>query len=61
MKSSELIRRVKARGWMEVRQNGSHKIFIHKDFSYSLPVPDHGAKEVAIGTVNSIMKRAGLK
>jgi predicted RNA binding protein YcfA (HicA-like mRNA interferase family) len=61
MKSSELIRRVKARGWIEVRQTGSHKIFVHKEFSYSLPVPNHGAKEVAKGTAISIMKRAGLK
>jgi len=61
MKSSELIRRVKAQGWVEIRQTGSHKIFAHKDFSYSLPVPDHGSKEVAKGTAISIMKRAGLK
>jgi len=44
-----------------IRQKGSHKIFVHKDFSYPLPVPDHGAKEVAKGTANTIMKRAGLK
>jgi predicted RNA binding protein YcfA (HicA-like mRNA interferase family) len=61
MKSSELIRRVKARGWVEVRQTGSHKIFVHKDFQYSLPVPAHGAKEVPNGTAIAIMKRAGLK
>jgi len=61
MKSSELIRRIKAHGWVEIRQKGSHKMFIHKDYSYALPVPDHGAKEVATGTANTILKKAGLK
>ena len=61
MKSSELIRRVKARGWVEIRQTGSHKIFVHKDYKYDIPVPDHGSKEVATGTAHSIMKKAGIK
>jgi predicted RNA binding protein YcfA (HicA-like mRNA interferase family) len=61
MKSSELIRKVKTAGWIEVRQTGSHKIFVHKDYSYSLPVPYHGSKEVATGTAHAILKRAGLK
>lgn len=60
MKSSELIR-LKAHGWEEVRQKGSHKMFAHKDYEYLLPVPAHGAKEVATGTANTIMKRGGLK
>ncbi len=61
MKSSELIRMVKKAGWKEVRQTGSHKIFVHSEFSYSLPVPDHGSKEVATGTAISILKKAGIK
>ena len=61
MKSSELIKKVKHAGWVEIRQTGSHKIFVHKDFAYSLPVPYHGSKEVATGTANTILKRAGLK
>ena len=61
MKSSELVRRIKAAGWIEIRQKGSHKIFVHKDYTYSLPVPAHGTKEVATGTANAILKRAGLK
>lgn len=61
MKSSELIRRIKAAGWIETRQTGSHKIFIHRDYKYSVPVPYHGSKEVATGTAHNIMKRAGIK
>ncbi|PQJ10390.1 toxin HicA [Flavipsychrobacter stenotrophus] len=61
MKSSELIRMVKKAGWVEIRQTGSHKIFVHPGFQYSLPVPDHGSKEVPTGTANSILKKAGLK
>ncbi|MBC7553090.1 MAG: type II toxin-antitoxin system HicA family toxin [Taibaiella sp.] len=61
MKSSELIRLVKKAGWTEIRQSGSHKIFVHVNFKYSLPVPDHGSKEVATGTAISILKKAGIK
>ena len=61
MKSSELIKRIKFAGWVEIRQTGSHKIFVHKDFNYSIPVADHGSKEVATGTAHSILKKAGLK
>jgi predicted RNA binding protein YcfA (HicA-like mRNA interferase family) len=61
MKSSELIRMVKKAGWIEIRQTGSHKIFAHPGFVYSLPVPDHRSKEVPTGTANSILKKAGLK
>ncbi len=61
MKSSELIRKVKNAGWVEIRQTGSHKIFVHKDYSYSLPVPYHGSKEVATGLAEKILKQAGLK
>jgi predicted RNA binding protein YcfA (HicA-like mRNA interferase family) len=48
-------------GWVEVRQSGSHKIFVHSDYRFPLPVPDHGSKEVATGTAESILKKAGLK
>ncbi len=61
MKSSELIRKMERAGWVEIRQTGSHKIFIHKDHAYSIPVPAHGSKEVPTGTANKILKQAGLK
>lgn len=60
MKSNELIKIIKTAGWVEIRQTGSHKIFVHKNFNYSLPVPSHGSKEVPKGTLISILKKAGL-
>jgi len=48
-------------GWVEIRQTGSHKIFVHKDHAYSIPVPAHGSKEVPTGLANKILKQAGLK
>jgi len=46
---------------IEIRQTGSHKIFVHKDYDFSLPVPYHGTKEVATGLAEKILKQAGLK
>lgn len=48
MKSSELLRR-------------SHKKMRHESKPGTLIVPDHGSKEMATGTVNSILKESGLK
>jgi predicted RNA binding protein YcfA (HicA-like mRNA interferase family) len=65
MKAADLIKKLKEDGWFEVRQSGSHKVFEHatkKPLSgFPLTVPVHGAKDLKIGTLNSIRKDAGLK
>jgi predicted RNA binding protein YcfA (HicA-like mRNA interferase family) len=33
----------------------------HKNYSYTISLPSHGAKEMATGTANAILKQAGLK
>jgi predicted RNA binding protein YcfA (HicA-like mRNA interferase family) len=61
MKSSELLRKLKADGWFEVRQSGSHKIMRHSIKKGEIVFPDHGSKEVPTGTMKAIYKMAGLK
>lgn len=60
MNSIRLIRILKDAGWVEVRVSGSHHTFKHPDFALILTVP-HPKKDLPLGTVNSILKKAGLK
>jgi mRNA interferase HicA len=60
-KSSELIRILKRDGWYVVSQSGSHKKMKHDIKPGNVVVPDHGSKEIATGTMNKILKDAGLK
>ena len=45
-------------GWEKVRQSGSHVILVREGHSATLSVPDH--KEVATGTLRSLIRRADL-
>ena len=60
MDSSTLIKHIKADGWYLDRTKGSHHVFIH-DTKEGIVVIPHPKKDVPIGTVNSILKQAGLK
>jgi len=45
-------------GWEFVRQRGSHMIFVKPGSIASLSIPDH--KELAKGTLRSLIRAAGL-
>ena len=45
-------------GWEQVRQSGSHIILVREGHRATLSVPDH--KEVAVGTLRSLIRSAGL-
>ncbi len=60
MKSKELIKELEAAGWNLDRVRGSHHIFRHALLPGSIPVP-HPKKDLPVGTVNAIKKRAGLQ
>jgi len=60
MKSSSLIRLLKNDGWELVRTKGSHHHFKHQTKEGIVTVP-HPKKDVPKGTVNAILKQAGLK
>ena len=57
--SGQQVRRVFEKdGWQCVRQKGSHMILTKPSNMATLSVPDH--KEVARGTLRSLIKAAGL-
>ncbi|MBA4851340.1 type II toxin-antitoxin system HicA family toxin [Emticicia sp. BO119] len=60
MKVRELLRILYDDGWLEKDQKGSHLQLVHPTKKGKVTVPVHGGN-VPIGTVNSIMKQAGLK
>ena len=48
-------------GWVEIRSRGSHRHFRHPDRPLVITVPGNAGKEIAPGTSNAILKKAGLK
>lgn len=60
MKSREVIKKLEADGWFEVRQSGSYKQFRHPTKPGTVTVP-HPKKEMPTGTLKSIEKQSGLK
>jgi predicted RNA binding protein YcfA (HicA-like mRNA interferase family) len=60
MKAREVIRKLQQDGWQEIRQKGSHRIFGHPVKTGLVVVPDHPG-DLKPGTLNDILKKAGLK
>ena len=61
MKSREVIRVLESNGWRLVRTKGSHRQYRHPDRQELVTVPDHAGVDLKPGTLNSILKKAGLK
>ena len=61
MKAKDVVRILEKDGWTLERQKGSHKIFKHLNKKGILIVPDHGKEDIKLGTLNAILKQAGLK
>ncbi|MDD5717037.1 MAG: type II toxin-antitoxin system HicA family toxin [Sulfuricurvum sp.] len=60
MKSSEIIKKMLADGWILVAVRGSHHQFKHPTKTGRVTVP-HPKKDLGIGLVRAIIKQAGLK
>ena len=60
MSSSDLIRLIEKYGWVIKSVNGSHHHFKHPTKKGKVTIP-HPRKDLPIGTVNAILKQAGLK
>jgi predicted RNA binding protein YcfA (HicA-like mRNA interferase family) len=60
MNSRDIIRLLEADGWKLVRVTGSHHHYKHPTKSGLVTVP-HPKRDIPKGTLNSIMKQAGLK
>ena len=52
---------LRAEGWHLKRTRGSHRQYAHSIKSGVVTVPGHPSDELAPGTLNSILKQAGLK
>ena len=61
MKVREVIRLLEKHGWVEMRSKGSHRHFKHPQQASVITVPGNEGKELAPGTLNDILKKAGLK
>ncbi len=61
VKVHELVARLEADGWRQVRQRGSHRQFHHPAKPGTVTVAGKPSVEVPPGTLNSVLKQAGLK
>ena len=60
MNSRDIIAALKADGWFEADQKGSHLQFKHPQKPGRVTVP-HPKRDIPLGTLRSIEKQAGLR
>lgn len=62
MKVKEIISIIEKDGWCLARQKGSHRQYKHPVKKGVVTVATHKmSDDIAIGTLNSILKQAGIK
>jgi len=61
MKVNEVIKLITQDGWDWVRTKGSHRQYKHQVKKGLVTVPGKLSDELAPGTLNRILKQAGLK
>ncbi len=61
MKVKEIIQLVEKDGWYLARTKGSHRQYKHQIKIGLVTIPGKLSDELAPGTLNSILKQAGLK
>jgi len=59
MSGKDAVKMLQKDGWYEINREGSHIQFKHPIKPGKVTVPNH--REIKPGTLNSIMKQAGLK
>jgi predicted RNA binding protein YcfA (HicA-like mRNA interferase family) len=57
----DFIRMIEEDGWDHVRTNGSHRHFRHPVKPGTVTVAGQGNDDIPKGTLNSMLKQAGLK
>lgn len=60
-KVRDVIRLLEADGWTLVRTRGSHRQYKHPRKPGTVTVAGQPGSDIAIGTLQSILKQAGLK
>jgi predicted RNA binding protein YcfA (HicA-like mRNA interferase family) len=61
MKVRVVLRMLRNDGWYEVSRRGSHLQLKHPSKKGRVTVPGKPSDDLAAGTLNSILKQAGLK
>lgn len=61
MKIRDIIKRVEIEGWRLIRTKGSHRQYKHPTKLGRITIAGHPGDDLAPGTLNSILKQAGLK
>jgi predicted RNA binding protein YcfA (HicA-like mRNA interferase family) len=61
MKTGEMIALLESHGWYLARTKGSHRQFKHPTQPGTVTVAGKPSVELPAGTLNSILKQAGLK
>ncbi|HUW63526.1 MAG TPA: type II toxin-antitoxin system HicA family toxin [Spirochaetia bacterium] len=61
MKVRDIIRALEEDGWYIVNQEGSHRQFKHPTKPGRATVAGHMGDDVPPGTLNNILRQAGLK
>lgn len=60
-KVRDVIKLVEQDGWFIVRTKGSHRQYKHSEKIGRVTISGHLGDDVARGTLNNILKQAGLK
>ena len=61
MKVGELIKLIEADGWYQVRIKGSHRQYKHSEKAGTVTIAGKPSTDIPKGTLNSVLKQAGLK
>jgi predicted RNA binding protein YcfA (HicA-like mRNA interferase family) len=61
VKVRELIELLEGDGWFVVRTKGSHRQFHHSSKKGTVTVAGKPSVDIPPGTLNSVLKQAGLK
>ena len=63
MKYRDAVRLIEKNGWVLVRTRGAHQQYRHPTKPGTVTIPAGGKlnRDVPIGTMNSILRQAGLK
>ncbi|MGB8579757.1 MAG: type II toxin-antitoxin system HicA family toxin [Candidatus Sulfotelmatobacter sp.] len=61
MKVRDVIKTLEDNGWRLARTKGSHRQYHHPSKPGTVTVAGHASVDIPAGTLNNILKQAGLK
>jgi len=60
VKVRDVLKKLRAAGWVKRNQEGSHRQFVHPNKPGKVTVAGHESDEMPPGTLKSILKQAGM-